>query len=166
MTENNATLLVAIISVAGTVYGYFYEKRKEREFSLASTRREIYQRLVKNLYERVALMKSLYQDPEAASMQTVEQLYGLIANKHPDLWKNFTDALEINAMLCIYGTDPAVKMAALVQRQGAELMQGISKARPDFPALVLTLRKSVYGKSRDMQNTMVTTDEINQLLTP
>ena len=165
MTEPNATLIVAIITVAATVYGYFYSKQRDREFALETIRREIYQKLITNLYQRTTLIRQVYvEDPEIFALP-VEQLYAVIAEKHPALSKNITAGLEINALLCIYGTDPAVKKAAAYSLEGAKFAQHITTTPPDFPSLVLTLRQSIYGKAHDSQSTTVTTAEIGQLLT-
>lgn len=172
MTETNVTLLVAVISAAVALYGYFYEKRKERESVLAATRREIYQRLINNLYQRQTL-GLLNSDPNVPSIQKPEVLYPYLAKHHPDLWNNVMEALEINALLCIYGTDEAVKKASLFSLQSANYFTNIANNipteqsdLPDLPGLVLTLRQSVYGNSHESKQTMVTTEEIGQLLTP
>lgn len=165
MTENNVTLIVAIISAAATVYGYFYSKQRDREFTLETTRREIYQKLITNLYQRTTLIRDAYlKEPQIFALP-VEQLYAAIAARHPALSKNITAGLEINALLCIYGTDPAVKKAAAYSLEGAKFAQHLTTTPPDFPSLVLTLRQSIYGKSHDSQSTTVTTAEIGQLLT-
>ena len=83
MTETNVTLLVAVISAAVALFGYFYEKRKERESVLATTRREIYQRLIKNLYQRET-MNLLLNDPDIPSTQKPEILYPYLAKNHPE----------------------------------------------------------------------------------
>jgi len=173
MSESNTTLLVAVISAAVALFGYFYQKRQEREFTLATTRREIYQRLVKNLYQGATLIPVALKDPKVAAAQSVEEKYALVRELHPNTWKNVMEGLEISALLCIYGTDPAVQKAAAVRLQGAQLMQELSKpapdlsrvSAPDLPGLVLVLRKSVYGASRELEQTVVTREEIAQLLT-
>jgi hypothetical protein len=180
MSETNVTLLVAVISAVVALFGYFYQKRQEREFALATLRREIYQRLVKNLTRRLSAIPSMLKDPIFAQAkdptlspeQAVELMYAIIREKYPAVWENFTEALEINTLLCIYGTDPAVKKAASVQRQSAQIGQAFSKDSAevsrleavDLPGLVLTLRKSVSGPSRDLENTVVTREEIGLLL--
>ena len=174
MSEANVTLLVAVISGAVALFGYFYQKQQEREFSLATTRREIYQRLVKNLYAGMTLIPASFKDPKVAAAPTMEEKYALIRDLHPHTWKNIMENLEINALLCIYGTDPAVQKAAQVRLQGALFAQEIIKPTPDpaklvppdLAGLVLTLRKSVYGASRELERTDVTRQEIGQILTP
>jgi hypothetical protein len=165
MIASTVTLLVALLSAGVGIFGYLYQKRKEREFALATTRREIYEKLISSLTSRVNLLqKALSTDPDLGN-QPVGQMYAGIAQRHPELWENIMKAIEINAMLCIYGTDPAVKKAASWSLESAQLAQGSSQTAPDLPGLVLTLRKSVYGRSRELEHTTVTPEEIRQLLT-
>ncbi len=99
MSENHVTLLVAVISAAVALFGYFYQKRQEREFTLATTRREIYQKLVQNLYRGVSLLPAALKDPKVAAAPSVEEKYTLIRDLHPPAWKNIMENLEVNALL-------------------------------------------------------------------
>ncbi|HOO51791.1 MAG TPA: hypothetical protein PLK94_10940 [Alphaproteobacteria bacterium] len=165
MDKVNVTLLVAIISAAVALYGYFYTKKKEREFTLAKTRQEIYQLLITNLSERIRLMNQFGQDPNIANFRSIEDLYAYIFKNNPELSKNFTEAFQINTMLCIYGTDDAVRAAAKFQRESAEYAQQLRQMPSDLPKLVLTLRKNVFSGFSDMKNTKVSKEDIGQLMT-
>ena len=164
MDKINVTLIVAIISAAVALYGYFYSKKKEREFALAKTRQEIYQILITNLSERIRLMNQLGQDSNFAHLQSVQEQYAYIFKNNPELSKNFTEAFKINTMLCIYGTDDAVKAAAKFQRESAEYAQKIRKTPSDLPELVLTLRKNVFSGFSDMMSTEVSKEDVGQLM--
>lgn len=165
MNELNVTLTVAVISAAVALYGYFHGKKKEREFSLAKTRQEIYQKLINNLYERVRLLNVLQHDPNVANLQSIEALYEYIFDTNPELAENITEMLKINTLLCIYGTDEAIKAASRYQLESAEVAQGLRQTPPDLSELVLTLRKNVFSGFSDMKHTRVSKEEITQLMT-
>ena len=165
MNEINVTLIVAIISAAVALYGYFYSKKKEREFALAKTRQEIYRQLINNLSERMKLMNELGQDSNIANLQSIQELYAYIFKNNPELSKNITEAFKINTLLCIYGTDDSVKAAAKFQRESAEFVQKLRQTPSDLPELVLTLRRNVFSGFSDMKSTEVPKEDIAQLMT-
>jgi hypothetical protein len=165
MNEINVTLIVAIISAAVALYGYFHSKKKEREFALAKTRQEIYQELVSNLYDRVRLLNALQQDPAVANLQSLEEVYAYIFKNDPQLSRNITEMLKINTLLCIYGTDEAIRAAASFQRESAEVAQRLRQTPADLPGLVLTLRRNIFSGFSDMKSTHVSKEDIAQLMT-
>jgi len=104
----------------------------------------------------------------------VNDRYALAGRKYPSFQELLANRFEIYSLLCVYGTDSAIKKASAVQKQFALIGQESMKPKPDYsqleapdiPGLVLTLRTSLYAESNELEKTTVSKLEIAQLLTP
>lgn len=165
MEKEYIALFVAFISALVAVFGYVYVKHKEREFELAKIRHDIYEKFISLLFERQRIIIPILEDPNCPK-QPIEEFYRYAYTHYPKFTAHLAESLKVNTMLCIYGADNAVKAAASCMRDAALFAQGLSKAPPDIPALVLSLRRNLYTKKSDLRNTTVMRDEIAQLMTP
>lgn len=165
MSEQNITILLAVITAIASLYMFYLEKEKEREADLAKTRKDIYQKFIVSLnkldtnappYETDSNVTSLLNNPQ--------QLYQYIRETYPDHWKNIAEYRENVALLSMYGTNEAVKKASLFTYQRAMLINNKEPIKYTLGDLVLTLRQNIYANS-DGKETKVTSEEINQLLT-
>jgi hypothetical protein len=144
-------LIVAVISATTLLFGYIYQKHKERQFEINRTRQEIYTRLVRNLSEKLELFERLQDDPdmpEKATAENVEEVMKLIAKKYPELDKNFNEGREIMSLMALYATDDAIQACAQFYRESYASMQPGSEVRPDKNELILRLRKSIFPKTK------------------
>ncbi len=144
-------VIVAFISMATLLFGYIYQKRKEREFEINRTRQEIYVRLIKNLSEKLDLFERLRDDPdmpEKVTTENVKELYRLIARNHPELDSNFNESREIMSLMALFGDDEAIKACAAFARDSYASLQPSSEVIPDKNKLINELRKSIFHETK------------------
>lgn len=152
-------LIIALISAVTVVFGYAYEKRKEREFELAKTRKEINKQLIDNLIGQFGMFEKIKSDPNLPSLTgNIEKFYEFIAENYSELNQSMNETQKIQTMMSVYGTDDAIKAAADYRRQCIEFAQGVSAKQPDVANLILRLRQSLF------QDTKVTSEEIRMLM--
>lgn len=136
-------LLTAIITVAGALLGYSYEKGLERQVDIRKTQQEIYSCLINNIAERNRLLGLFEQSAEYTKADPRDQPQ--LEQRHqltdPALAKNYNDRIAIISSLCLYGTDAAIDAYVKYAADNARRVGG------DLGALVLGLRASVYGAS-------------------
>lgn len=174
MSEGLGTMLAALVAAVVAMTGYIYQKNQEREFSLTKMRRKIYRRVIENIGKTAMLAPIINQDPGIAALGDVNDRYALAGRKYPSFQELLANRFEIYSLLCVYGTDSAIKKASAVQKQFALIGQESMKPKPDYsqleapdiPGLVLTLRTSLYAESNELEKTTVSKLEIAQLLTP
>ena len=153
-------IVIAIISALTAVAGYMYEKRKEREFQLRETRKNIHQQMIANLMEKSRMSEQVLKDPDAPepSQENMIEYYNYIEKNHPDLWDNIFKGLEIQAMMSVYGTDETIKATADFYRESISFANKMSPDPPNMPAMILKLRKTLFA------NTQVTEEDIYFML--
>ena len=153
-------LIIALISATTVLVGYIYEKRKEREFQLRETRKEIHKELIANIIKKFALTEKLRTDLNAPQFtpQTIQEYYAFIESNHSELWKNIEDGVEIQALMSIYGTDEAIKATANFWHESIDVAQGVSNTPANLPAMILKLRHSLFS------DTSVTEDDIKFMI--
>lgn len=154
-------IIVAVISASVVLYGYIWEKEKERDFQIKQTQQEIYTRLIKNLTNKLKYIDRLRRDkriPSRVTSDNLEEVQKLIADNSPDLEKYFSEAREIMALLSIYGTDDAIKSVVDFYSALAESMQPDSKRRPNPGQLILNLRRTLFP------DTTVMPEDINLII--
>jgi len=108
-------LLAALISAIALLAGYAFQKHKERQVELLKTRQSFYSRLMKNLTLRRQLLKVVYADADWSKElweEDLDRMNKLIDEKYPEVRKNLIEGHELFSLLCIYGSDTAVKAAA------------------------------------------------------
>ncbi len=113
--EQYFPLLTAAISAIALLAGYSFQKRKERQFELLKTRQDIYSRLIKNLTLRRQLSTVASADadwPKELRKEDLDSINKLIDERYPDLRRNLIEGHELFSLLCIYGSDAAVKATA------------------------------------------------------
>lgn len=147
-------LWIALISAVTVLFGYTYERRKEREFELAKTRQELYVKLVAQLLENEDLGTIANDDQMATELKKKDSRKYLeyLAAQHPNYYQNLKVGQEISTLLSIYGDDAVVSGAAKYYRDG------IDAGTSDITELILLLRKATFpGTSvkRDEIETMV-----------
>jgi hypothetical protein len=154
-------LLVAIISAAVALFGYFYNKQMEREFEVRQTQQEIYTRLIINVAAKNNYFEEIRRDPRIPDRVTtanVEEFQSLIREEYPELQELINEAQEIMALLSVYGTDEAISAVARFYRSGVAAMQPNSSTVPDMGELILDLRRSLF------EDTGISADDINLIL--
>ncbi len=154
-------LLVAVISAAVALFGYFYNKQMEREFDVRLTQQEIYTRLIINIAAKKNYFEEIRRDPrvvDRATTANVEGLQSLIREEHPELQALIDEAQEIMALLSVYGSDEAISAVTRFYRNGVASMQPNSSVVPDMGELILDLRRSLF------EDTGITADDINLIL--
>jgi hypothetical protein len=145
--EKFVPLATAIISAAALLGGYIYQKDKEKQADIRKTRQEIYSRLITNITQRIHFLDRIQQLPEVQEAKGYEEQY-LVAIKDPELSQNVSDQKEIAALLCLYGTDDAIKAYVNYLAEGfTEYMHPRAKTA-DLGTLILALRKSIYEETR------------------
>ncbi len=140
-------LIVALISAITVLCGYIHEKRKEREFQLRETRKEIHQKLIANLIEKNALYEKLMKDPDTPAFDPMNPMdhYNYIESHHTDLWDNLIEGMEIQALMSVYGSDEAIKATSNFWRASIAVAQGQSTERPSLALMILELRRSLFA---------------------
>ena len=154
-------LVVAVISAVVILFGYVYEKDKEREFQVRRTQQEIYTRLITNLTTKLKHIDRLELDPrmpKRVTSENVGEVQKLIANSYPELQASINEAREIMALLSVYGTDKAIEASARFYQKSLSSMQPGSAEAPDPGQLILELRRSLF------KDTRVKAEDINLLL--
>jgi hypothetical protein len=109
------------------------------------TRQEIYSRLATNITQRVGLLERIQRSPEWKNAKSYQEQYD-VAIKDAALSKNLSDQKEIAALLCMFGTDDAVKAYADWLREGWDPNTKAAKSA-DLGRLILVLRKSIYPET-------------------
>ena len=154
-------LLAAIVTAFVVLFGYIYDRDKEREFEINRTRQDIHTRLVSNLMRKFDQLEKLHGDkrmPAQVSSENASAVLELVATEYPELDSLFNEAREIMALLAIYGTDEAIEAVAEFYERGAESLQPGATARPDVGVLILELRRSLFSQ------TAITSQQINLIL--
>ena len=139
-------LLVAIISATALLFGYVYQKHKEKEAEIRKTRQEIYSRLVTNITKRIELLDRIQKSTEWQKASNYTEQYE-VAIKDAEMAKSLTDQKEIAAFLCLYGTDDAIKAYTNYLKEGWDSKTQSGKT-PDLGKLILGLRKSIYPETQ------------------
>jgi hypothetical protein len=148
VSEQTATILVAIISAAIALYGYLNERRKDRENQLRATRQEILSRLITNLTQMTQLGESLHADPNLPNpREDMKGWYQYVQHNYPLFWQNTIDRTEIQALLSIYGTDESIQAVAKYWKENIEVANGLRKEPADAAEMVLGLRKSIFPET-------------------
>ena len=151
--EKFVPLIVAVISAAALLFGYMYEKDKEKEAEIRKTRQDIYSRLATNITQRIHLLDRIYKTPEWRNAKNEQEQYD-VSIQDTALSKNLSDMKEIAALLCIYGPDDAIKAYANWLIAGYDPTRKADTSS-DLGKLILALRKSIYPE------TSTTVDEAN-----
>ena len=154
-------LFAAIVSALVVLFGYVYERDKEREFEINRTRQEIYTRLVTNLMHKRDQVEKYHLNkkmPAEVSIENLPAVLELVATEYPELDSLFNEAREIMALLAIYGTDEAIEAVAEFYEKGVRSLQPGATVRPDVGILILELRRSLFSQ------TAVTGQQINLIL--
>jgi hypothetical protein len=141
-----SALIAAIISALVILFGYVDERNRQREFQISQTRQEIYTRLITNLTKMHVLLGKVKNDPRIPKPTTenLSQWYELIAQNYPDLNKSMDEAVEIMALLSVYGSDEAIEASARYYEKSIASLQPGSSEAPDAGQLVLELRRSLF----------------------
>jgi hypothetical protein len=143
-------IIVALVSAIALVSGYAYQKKKERDFEISKTRKEIYKRLIRNLSERFMMHRTIRKEENLKERLTDNEALKFIEmtyEKYPGLTANLKDYNEIMALLYVYGTDDAIKACYDFH------MDNIKSIRdPDVTAdpekLIIRLRKSLFKRTK------------------
>lgn len=165
MNESTVTLIVAGLTAATALYGYISERRKERELELAKIRHQIYEDFVANYFEGKLIVSAISADPNCPK-GNVAAFYAFAFTNHPKFAAYIEKGLKTNTLLSIYAADEAVKAAASFMLHSAQCAQGLRVDPPDVGALVLELRRHLFAPPSSIKKTAVTSQEINQLMTP
>ncbi len=154
-------LIVALISAITVLCGYIHEKRKEREFQLRETRKEIHQKLIANVIEKNILYEKVMKDPNTPPFnpQIPLEHYNYIENNHEKLWDNLTKGMEIQAWMSMYGSDAAIKATSDFWRTSVAFSQQQSIEPASLALIILQLRKSLFA------DTAVSEEDIQFMLT-
>ncbi len=144
--EKIVPLIVAIISATALLGGYMYQRQKEKEAEIRKTRQDIYSRLATNITQRIGVLDRLEKSPAWNKARTYEEQYEVLV-KDPEALKNLSDQKEIAALLCMYGTDDAIKAYTNWLREGWDPNTNEAKSA-DLGKLILALRKSIYPETR------------------
>ena len=143
--EKLVPLLTAIISATALLFGYTYQKNTEREAEIRKMRQEIYSRLATNITQRIGLLDRVQMSPEWKQARNYQEQYNVII-KDAASSKNLSDQKEIAALLCMYGTDDAIKAYANWLREGWDPNTKTATS-DDLGKLILGLRKSIYPET-------------------
>jgi hypothetical protein len=165
MSAANVSILIAGLSAFTAIYGYIYAKKKEREFELSKVRKELYEQFITLLIESSQIVSQLQKKPECQEI-SVESFYQYAFENSPEFVTNLEKTFKAKALLCIYGSDNAVKAAYAFQLHSAKFAQKMVETPPDLPGLILTFRKNIYAPESSFRDTKITKEEIAQLLTP
>lgn len=144
-------IIVAVISAITVLFGYLFQKHREREFELNKVRQELYMRFVCNLTEKFDLFDKIHAHesiPERITRKDVASLMELVADKYPELDRNFKESVEIGALMSLYASDDAIKACSIFFRTGWESLNPDSDSRPDKHLLLHQLRKSLYRRTK------------------
>lgn len=143
-------LIVALISAFMVVVGYALQKKKDREFEMDKTRKEIYIRLIKNLVEKLELFNRIKKNEniQRATIEDVDSFQNLIENKYPELDRNFKEFREIMTLMGIYASDEAINACVAFLRDAGLSLQRDSTVRPDSGELILKRRKSLLPRTK------------------
>lgn len=150
-------LIIAFITAITALFGYIYEKRKEREFQLRETRKDIHKQLIANFMEMQVLYGKANKDPDLPPFDSSNpnEHFSYIEVNHPKLWENIFKGKEIGALMSVYGTDESIKAVAEFWKQSIKFGQdNSSNLPPNFQAMILHLRQSLFPE------TTVTQDDI------
>ena len=159
LTNTLVPLIVAVLSAATILFGYIYQRNKEREFEIAKTRQEIYVRLVTNLSQKIELLRIAYDDPTMPKLTqaNAQEVYRFIAKKYPELDKNFNESIKIQYLLVLYGDDAGIKAFAKFYRDSEAALRPGSQVQPDKNELITELRRSIFP------STTVTAEDVRVL---
>jgi len=154
-------LFAAVLSAVVLLFGYVYDKRKQREFEVTKQRQEVYERLIRNATSKLQESRRLLADsrmPKRVTEQNQSQVQALIKSSYPKLQALMDETPGIMAFLAVYGTDQAIKAVARFYREGLESIKPGSSVTPDVGKLMLDLRRSLFA------DTKVTAKDINLIL--
>lgn len=147
-----APLVAAVLSAAVILFGYVYEKDKEREFQIRRTQQEIYTRLITNLIIKQdhldRLKKTEPRMPHHVTRENIGEVQKLIANSYPELQALIYESREIMALLSVYGTDKAIEASVRFYLKGISSMEPGATERPNPGQFILELRRSLFKDTR------------------
>jgi len=140
---NLVPLVTAIISATALLGGYMYQKHMEKNAEIRTTRQDIYSRLIANITKRNEILGRVEMTPEWKKAKKNPQEQHQLELKNTELSENEGDRTEIVSLLCLYGTDDAVKAYFNYAKENLDPKgQG-----GDLGKLILALRRSIYPKT-------------------
>ena len=167
--NNLVPVLTAIISAVAVLWGYSYQKGKEADAEILKKRQEIYSNLITNITTRNSLLgyvvdsrayaKASNEEHEAlrrkdpGSAKAHHDEMDALFDTNPALKENRNKRTEIVALLCLYGTDEAIKAYAGFSAKAISPNAQIN----DVGELIVALRRSLSAK----HETSVTPREAN-----
>lgn len=154
MMDHLVPVFAAIIGAIALLLGYAYQKGKEGDAEVLKQRQEIYARLITNITTRNSVLGHIEQSPAYIEASTAER--SAIYSKDPDFIQNRAERTQIVALLCLYGTDDAIKAYAEYSAKAIGPNQQID----DVGELIVALRRSLLD-NRERRRTTVTAREAN-----
>ena len=171
--EVHVPIVVACIAVLGvmftagvTLFGYHFQKEKERAFELEKTQTEVYQRLTANIVQKHYLLveagkkEALSKPPTNGSDSRLRIMEHI--DRYPELARNIREYNEITFSLSIYAPDRAVKAYAELSREMKDIVKDIVGKKPTntlhLAKLTFELRRTV------LPSTKVTEQDIKDIL--
>lgn len=162
-------VLTAVISALALLIGYSYQKGKEADAEILKKRQEIYSKLISNITDRNSLLGHVLDSKEYsqasenerealrhndlnAANANREQMNDLFA-KDPALIENRNRRTEIVALMCLYGTDEAIKAYTDFSAKAISPNAQVE----DVGELIVALRKSLSNR----HETSITAREAN-----
>jgi len=152
--DNLVPVLAAIISASALLWGYAYQKGKEADAEILKKRQEIYSRLITNITTRNAVLGHIQDSPAFAKASKQEQ--GALYSNDTAYKQNRDERTEIVALLCLYGTDEAIKAYANFSAKAISPNPQID----DVGELIVALRTSLSSK-QEPRRTIITPREAN-----
>lgn len=149
-------LFAAIISALVILYGYVYQKKKERDASINETRKELYNRLIQNLSERLDMFEIILQTDEEIVRSLKSGDFFALSKVFPKRFTEFDDNLnkgrEILSLISLYGSDEAIKVCVEFFEQFTNSLKSGQGIIFDKGLLLLNLRRSIYPKTKISPN--------------
>jgi hypothetical protein len=170
--DNLVPVLAAIISAVALLWGYAYQKGKEADAEILKKQQEIYSNLITNITTRNSIMghildspayiaasekeRKALRDADPAAAAAIDEEMGDMFNKDPASIENRNQRTEIVALLCLYGTDEAIKAYSDFSAKAI----GPNTQIDDVGELIVALRRSLTNKHQP-SHTLITAREAN-----